>query len=146
MNPSTARALDRLLRQMERPARSRKSRFSTAPIVLALGLVLGYQLLSRLVPMVWSTMLPGGLEQARTFRGWPGLVWRLAVACHADFAGVLVVLGGIAAAGVFLSTWVRPLRFLVWLAAVASILIDAGIVFVTMRTALDATARAAGLS
>lgn len=145
MNPSTAQALDRLLRQMSRPPRARKSRFSTAPLILALGLALGYQLTSRLVPMVWGSMLPGGLDQARFFRGWPGLVWASSVRCHRDFPGVAAVLAVIGGVGLLLSTVVRPLRPIVWLMAVATIAIDAGIVYVTLRTAIEATAQSAGM-
>jgi hypothetical protein len=143
VNPSTARALDRLLRQMDRPPR--RPRFSTAPLVMGLGLVLGYQLLVRLVPRVWSTTLPGGLAQARFLRGWPGLVWRLAWFCYYDFRTVLVIGGLLVAGAIVVSGWLRPLRFLVWLAAVGVILADAGIVYVTLRTALEATAAASGI-
>jgi hypothetical protein len=38
MNPSTARALDRVLKQMSRPPRVRRSRFSLAAVALSLGL------------------------------------------------------------------------------------------------------------
>ncbi len=145
MNPSTDRAFERVLKAMSRPSRPRRSRFSTAPFVLALGLLLGYQLTSRLVPMVWGSMLPGGLDQARTFRGWPGLVWALAVACHRDVFGVVATLAGIAVAGFWLSMFVRPLRPLVWLMVVGTIAIDAGIVYVTLRAAIEATAQNAGL-
>ena len=143
MNPSTARALDRLLRKMERPRRRR--RFTTAPLVLALGLVVGYQLLVRLVPQVWSTTLPGGLAQARFFRGWPGLVWHVALFCHRNFSTVLLVGGLLVAGAIVVGGWLRPLRFLVWLAAVAVILADAGIVYVTLRIALVATAADSGI-
>lgn len=145
MNPSTARALDRVLRQMSRPPRARKTRFSTAPIVLALGLVVGYQLTARLVPKYWAAMLPGGLDQARFFRGWPGLLWASSVRCHLDFPGSAGLLAAIGASGFFLSTFVRPLRPVVWLMVAGTIAIDAGIVYVMIRTALEATARNAGI-
>ena len=38
----------------------------------------------------------------------------------------------------------RPLRPLIWLAAALLILLDAGIVYVTLRTAVEATAGAVG--
>ena len=59
MNPDAERTLQRFLEQSARPARRRAGRISTAPIVLGLGLLLGYQLLVRLVPLVWSATLPG---------------------------------------------------------------------------------------
>ena len=144
MNTSTERALDRLMRQMSRPALPRKSRFSTAPIVLALALFAGYQITARLVPMVWASMLPGGLDQARFFRGWPGLVFALALACHRNFVTVVGVLSAIGAVGFFVSTFARPLRPLVWLMAAATIGANAGIVYVTLVTAVEATAQQAG--
>ena len=145
MNPSAARAVDRLMRQMNKPPRARKSRFSIAPVILALGLVLGFQLLSRLVPHVWESMLPGGLDQARQFRGWAGLVWASAVHCHRDSTGAIAILATIGGVGFLLSTFVRPLRPIVWLMAIATIGVDAGIVYVTLRTAIEATAQQAGI-
>ena len=128
-----------------KPARPRRSRFSIAPVILASGLVVGHQLLTRLVPMVWGSMLPGGLMQARTFRGWAGLVWNVAVWMHGDFAGTAVVLGSIAGVGFLVAMFARPLRPLVWLAAVAVIGLDAGIVYVALRAAIEATAMNAGI-
>ncbi len=140
MNPSTSRALDRLMKQACRPPRARGSRFSTAPVVLALALFSGYQITARLVPMVWASMLPGGLDQARFFHGWRGLVFALALACHRDFVTATSVLVAIGAVGFFLSTFARPLRPLVWLMAATVIGINAGIVYVTLVTAVEATA------
>ena len=146
MNPSTARALDRVMRAMSRPPRRRRSGFSMAPIALALGLVIGYQLLARFVPMTWDAMLPGGLEQARFFRGWPGLVWGLSVRSHRDFATVAGTLAALGVAGFAVSVLARPLRPIVWLAALATVAADAGIVYVTLHTAYGVTMHAAGLS
>jgi sugar phosphate isomerase/epimerase len=36
--------------------------------VLTLGFILGYQLRVRLVPMVWSSLLPNSLDQAEGLR------------------------------------------------------------------------------
>lgn len=130
---------------MSRPPRARKSRFSMAPIMLGLGLALAYALVSRLVPMVWSSMLPGGLNQASTFRGWAGLVFAVALEAHRNFVGTVGFLCAIGAAGFLIATFARPLRPIVWLMAVAVIMIDAGIVYVTLRAAVEATAMQAGI-
>jgi hypothetical protein len=112
---------------------------------VAIGFVLGYQLLARLVPKVWATTFPGGLEQAGRLVGWPSLVWRLSTACRFHFLDVVIVMGVVTILAFAISTWLRPLRFLVWVAAVGLILIDAGILVVTIRTALTVTADASGL-
>jgi hypothetical protein len=145
MNPSTTKALDRILKQMSKPPRAPRSRFSIAPVILGIGLVVGYQLTSRLVPMVWGSMLPGGLDQARHFRGWPGLVWVLAVHCHRDFAGTVAILAAIGGLGLVMATLARPLRPIVWLMAAGVIAADAGIVYVTLRTSIEATAQNVGI-
>ena len=137
MNQSTARALDRLFRQMSRPPRVRKSRFSIAPVILALGLLLGHQLVWKLVPTYWGSQLPGGLNQARHFRGWSGLLWACVVVAHRDFTATVALLSVIAASGLLLSALCRPLRPIVWLMALAVIAIDGGIVYVMMRTAIE---------
>jgi hypothetical protein len=144
MKPSTQRAMDRLLRSMARPPRPRPRRLSLSAIYLALGLVLGYQLLVRFVPMVWGSLLPGGLTQANQLRGWPGVVWRLAIVAHVRFPAVATTLGIVGAAG-FLLGAIRPLRLLVWLAAVVVIAIDAGILILTLQTALAAGLQNAGI-
>lgn len=118
---------------------------SPAPIVLAIGLVMGFQLTSRLVPMVWESMLPGGLNQARFFHGWAGLLWNMALRTHYDFPFTLTVLIGIGLIGFVLSAAAKPLRPLVWLMAAAVIGINAGIIYVTLRTAIEAIAAKAGM-
>jgi hypothetical protein len=147
MNDKTLKALDRALDKLERASnrQQRRGRPSTAPIVLAIGLVLGYQLLVRLVPKVWASLLPGGLDQAAQFRGWPGLVARLSVTCQQNFTATIAVGAGIVIAAYLWGRWVRPLRFLVWLAALAVIVLDAGIIYVTLRSSMEATFEGAGI-
>ena len=107
--------------------------------MLAIGLILGDLMLTRLVPAVWESVLPHGLEQARTFRGWPGLVWHSAVYCHAYPQRVWVVIGAAVVASLIVSFGVRPLRFLVWLSAVGVIVINAGILYITLQTSMSST-------
>jgi len=141
MNPDqeTFRKLDRLLTRLERSGRRPRSRFPLAAIYLTLALILGYQLLVRFVPMVWASLLPGGLAQAESFRGWPGLIYRLGWICHHHFQQVLLVLGGISLAGFVLSRGPWPARAMVWLTAVGLVLVDAGIVFVAIMTCVNLT-------
>jgi hypothetical protein len=89
-------------------------------------------------------MLPGGFEQALRLGGAPSLLARLAWLVHVRSANTAVILGVVAVSGFVVSTFLRPLRFLVWLAGVAALLLDAGIVIVTLHTALVATAAEAG--
>jgi hypothetical protein len=135
----TLRKLDRLLNQLERKAnRPRpRSRFPMAAIYLTLALILGYQLLVRFVPMVWSSLLPDGLAQAADLPGWPGLIYRLGWICHNRSVPVLATLGGISLAGFVLSRGPWPFRVLVWLAAVGCVFLDAGIVFVAIMTCVN---------
>ncbi len=116
-----------------------------APIILGFGLLVGYPLTARLVPMVWGSMLPGGLEQASHFYAWPGLLWAMAVYTHDHFLGTVAILSGIGGVGFLMSTFMRPMRPLVWLMALTTIGIDAGIVYVTLRVAIEATAQHAGM-
>ena len=117
-----------------------------APVALALAVLVGYQIVARFVPMTWASILPGGLEKARFFRGWPGLIWALSVQSHRNLPGTAGTLAAIVAIGFGLSLFARPLRPVVWLVALAAVLADAGIVYVTLRVAVEATAREAGLS
>ncbi|WP_406695387.1 hypothetical protein V5E97_30620 [Singulisphaera sp. Ch08] len=135
----TLRKLDRLLNQLDRKVRRPRSRFPMAAIYLTLALILGYQLLVRFVPMVWSTLLPEGLAQAENLSGWPGLIYRLGWICHTHYELVLVALGCISIAGFVLSWGPWPARVLVWLAAVGFVLVDAGIVFVAIMTCVNLT-------
>lgn len=146
MNPDTLRSLDRALDRLERQAGRPRRRFSTSPFVLGIGLAVGDVLLTRLVPMVWASLLPGGLEQAATLRGWPALVWRAAVYCHVHQGPVQAAIGVAVVVSLLLSFMGgRPLRIVVWLCAVGVILADAGILVVTIQSSLSATAADVGL-
>jgi hypothetical protein len=144
LNPSTERALNRLLKKMERPTRRPRGRLSIAPLILGFGLAVMYLLLTRLVPAVWSQFLPGGLDQAQQFRGWPGLVWSAAKARYYNSTSTAIWMGGAVLGSMLLSVLLRPLGILVWLAAIVVIGLNAGIVYVTMRIAIEAMAQGAG--
>ena len=115
----------------------RRGGFSTAPIVVAAGLILGYQLLVRLVPSVWANILPGGFDQAAALPGGAPMVWRLAWYCHLRFLNVAVGVGVL----VLIALWLghRPMtRPLAWLMAVATIGLDAVILILTLKGGMDA--------
>lgn len=141
MTDPTLKALDRALRRLGREPRRRRTGSLRGPIYLTIGLSLGFVLLARFVPLVWSATLPGGLAQVGELSGLPGLIWRLGFICRERSAQTLIVLGGIAVVGLAASRGPLPLRFLVWLAAAGVILLDAGIVFVAVMTSLQATLR-----
>jgi hypothetical protein len=145
MKQEALRSLDRILARMERRARRPRWRFSTAPIVLALGLVTADVLLAWLVPMIWDSILPHGLDEARTLRGWPALVWRGAVFCHYRQPMVQGAVAVVSVTALLIGSRSRPLRWLVWLCAAGVILLNAGILVVTINTGLRATAAAAGV-
>jgi hypothetical protein len=145
MNPEARKALDRIQRGLDRRERRARGRVSTAPLILALGLLLADVLLAYLVPMIWESLLPQGLEQADRLGGWPGLIWRGAVYCRLQQRAALLGIAVAAVAGALAGRLGRPLRFAVWLSAVGVILLDAAILIVTIRTSLRLTAAAAGL-
>lgn len=130
-----ARALEQL--HASHPRKRARGGFSTAPIVLAGAIVLGYQLLVRLVPSLWAELLPGGFETGRFLPGAPRLVWWTAWQCYGRFP---VVLGG--AIGVTLvAGWMsrRPAtRWVAWLGALGAIAVDAAILFVAIKAGMDA--------
>lgn len=144
MTRDALKSLDRILDRMERRGRRPRARVTTAPVVLAAGLVLAYLLLTRLVPVLWESLLPHGLEQAAGLRGWPGLVWRAAVFCHWHPRAVWTAIGATLVTGLLVGGLARPLRVLVWLAAVGVIVADAGILVIALQTSLKLTVDAAG--
>jgi hypothetical protein len=137
MNQETLRKLDRVLNRLDRDTRRPRSKSPLAAIYLTLALIVGYQLLVRFVPMVWSALLPEGLAQAEDLRGWPGLIYRLGWICQDRFGPVLVTLGAVSIAGFVLSRGPWPARVIVWLAAAGLVLVDAGIVFVAVMTCVN---------
>jgi len=139
MNERTLRKLDRLLERLDRQGRRPRRAFPLSAIYLALGLVLGYQLLVRFVMLVWAALLPGGLARTEFLSGPPALVWRLSLFCHDNFEKVLMILGAVGITGLVLARGPWPARLLAWLAAVGVVLADAAIVLVTIKTCLDAT-------
>jgi hypothetical protein len=145
MNKKEMRALERAMSRLARPPKRRASWFSLAPIYLALGLIVGFALLVIFVPMLWSALLPGGLEQTERLFGLPALVWRLSLLLRLRSQTAVMILAGLAVSGFVVSTILRPLRFLVWLAAIGVVVLDAGILIVTIKTALEATMHGAGM-
>ena len=137
MKDDVQKALDRMEAALDRPARKSRRGFSTAPIVVAGGLTLAYQLLTRLVPALWANILPGGFEEGARSRGLPFLVWQMAWYCHLRFPVVLVVSGLIVvfSFGFGRNPMTRPLA---WLMAVAVILLNAAILFIALRTGMAA--------
>jgi len=136
MNPSTEKALNRALRAMERARRPRRG-FTLTPLVTALGCAVAYVLLTYLLPRVWAATLPGGLDSAMRLRGWPGLAWRLAVVAHRHFGGFCVVSGILVLASTLLTRAGALGRLLAWLLAVATVLVNGGILYVTIRVPVD---------
>jgi hypothetical protein len=137
MKDELQHALDRMDAAIARPARKRARGFSTAPFVVAIGLILGYQLLTKLVPRVWANILPGGFDQGRFLQGGPNLVWRLAWFCHLNFPVAVTVVGVVTIVSVLVArtAWTRPIA---WLMAVGVILLNAAILIITLKAGMDA--------
>jgi hypothetical protein len=135
------------LEKLSRPKNRRRGsmRLSLAPFYLGMALLVGHQLLLRFVPMVWSATLPGGLQQAHFLRGWGGLLWAFCVLFYLRFNQVALILFGVWAIALVLSLANRYLRLLVWLVAFAVVMLDFGILIVTLETALHSGMREVGI-
>ena len=144
MNPQLKKTLEKLQRETGR-RRPSGSRFSTAPFVLTLGLIMADVMLTTLVPVLWETLLPGGLDQADTLRGLPGLDWRGAILCHRRQSAVRIAIAVVAVVSLLATSRGRLPRAAVWLASVAVLLLNATILVVTLQASLRATAASAGL-
>ncbi len=144
MNPATLKSFERMLDRMERQGKRSHRRFTASPFVLILGLLLANTLLTRLVPMIWETTLPGGLDQVGSFRGWPALLWHFVLLARMHqmlFLGTIAVVGLIALAGSYRSRWVR---LCVWLGSLTVIALNAGIIALALRTSMMAAESAFG--
>jgi hypothetical protein len=80
-------------------------------------------------------MLPGGLTQAATFRGVPGLVYRLARWAYGDFGRVVLVIVAAVVGSVLVGRLGWVFRFGVWVAAIGVVLLDALLLVVILRVA-----------
>jgi hypothetical protein len=144
-NPERRDKALKALEQLSRaPRRRRGLRLSLAPFYLGMGLIVAHQLLVRFVPMVWSATLPGGIEQAHTLRGWGGLLWSVCMLVYMRFNQVAPILTGAWIIALLASLMNRYLRLLVWVAAVAVVMLDFGILAITLETALRAGMREIG--
>lgn len=132
--------LDRMMRSLERSSRRGRKRFTLAPITLGLALLVGIALLTELLPRVWSTVLPGGLDQAAHFRGWPGLTLSVAVLLYRNRWVAIGVVAALVVAGMPVASRSGPARWAFRLMAFAAVLGDFGIVYVILSSALEATA------
>lgn len=137
MSDPTRHALDRIEQTLNRSGKRRKLGFSTGPIVLASGLILAYQLLVRLIPSLWSEILPGGFGQGAMLSGWSRVIWQVAWFCHLRFPIVLVGTVVLSLVGVLLSRHPTT-RPLVGIMAVSTIVLDAAILVIALKTGMDA--------
>ncbi len=145
MNPANLKAFDKILARMERRANRSTRRFTASPVVLTLGLILADVLLTRLVPLMWDAMLPGGVEQAFQFRGWAGLLWSVVLVCRKSQREIRIGIGVIAFLALVLSYRFRSIRVLVWLSAAGVIALNAAILVLTLRTSMAASPLNQGL-
>jgi hypothetical protein len=145
VDPNSLRSLERALDRIDRASRRSGRRFPVSALTLGIGLGLGFLLLTRFVPMLWGSLLPHGLDQAAALRGWPGVVWRAAVLAHVNQRAALAAIAGVSALGLVVGYHVRPVRWALWLAAVAVMVLDAAILALTLATAWAAAAGEAGL-
>jgi hypothetical protein len=142
----THRQIQALLRQaalrteaaFASPARRarRARRAGLAPWVAAFGLVAAERFVHRLAPAIWDATLPGGLAQAQAFRGPAGLLFRL---MQTPAPPLAVALAAAAVAGLVLATIARLswiLRVLVWVGALGVILLNIGLLALTLQTAV----------
>ncbi len=136
MNPSTEKALQRALRAMERSHRPPR-RFTLTPLLTAFGCGMSYVLLTSLLPRVWATALPGGLDAAGRLQGWPGLIWHLALFAYAHFFAVMVSFGLIFLGTTLLTKAGGIGRLLAWLVAVSTVLVNGSILYMTLRVPVD---------
>jgi hypothetical protein len=138
MNRRSRDLLKRFAAAAGRSRRRARRRFSLAPITLGLALGVGLVWLAMMLPRVWAATLPGGLVQAAAFGGWPGLVWDAAVAAHRYFAAIGGAIVGLTILGLPLASRSGAIRWGFRLLAMLAVLLDFGLVFVTMRVALAA--------
>ena len=136
MNPATWKSFDRMLHTMERRNQRPKRKFTTSPVVLGRGLALSYVMLRQVVPALWEVILPDGLSQVPQFRGWPGLVRDASLYSQAHGPFILATILAVSVFAFVVSSTSRVLRGVVWLLAVGAIALNAGILFVTIRTAM----------
>jgi hypothetical protein len=144
MNERSHQLLKAFAAEGLRTGRRRRRRFSMAPITLGLALLVGVVWLTELLPRVWEATLPGGLAQAASFRGWPGLLWSLAVGAHRNRGPLLGGIAAVALVGLALARSSTAFRWGFRLLALAAVLLDVGLVFLTMRIALAASGGFAG--
>jgi hypothetical protein len=147
MNDHTLKSLDRALDRVERSLdrQRRQPRFTTAPFVFGVALILGYQLLVRLVPTIWSGLVQQGVGQAGKFGPWAKQVIALSRFCQQNF---IVAAGFIAMAtfaAIVISRGGMLMRFLVSLIAVATILLDVGIIYVVVGAGIESAMNGAGM-
>jgi hypothetical protein len=145
MNDQARKTLERIEQEFGSPRRRPRRGFSMSLVVFALGLILADVLLTMLVPRIWVSVLPHGLDTAAHFVGWPRLVWQAAVFCHYRQRVVQVGIVVAVLLGLMVSASGRPGRILVWLSAVGVIVLNALVMIITIKAALNVTAAAAGI-
>ena len=134
MNHQGHTSLGRVIARLERRRRRARRRPTTAPLVLAAGLVLSDLLLVRLVPGVWPALL--ATDPGESLRGWPLAVWQTSGLAGRFQPLILAALAVLTIVTFVLASRSRALRYLTWAAAAAVVVADAGIVWATLQACL----------
>ncbi|MGE3818732.1 MAG: hypothetical protein AB7I30_04805, partial [Isosphaeraceae bacterium] len=105
-------------------------------VPLSLGLLVGHQLLARLVPKVWSAAWYEGTW--RSFGSFRRMIWQLSTLVQGRDTSILWGIAALALVTLVLGYRSAMARRLLWVSSVVVILLDAGIVLATFRTSLEA--------
>jgi hypothetical protein len=138
MKPKDLASLNRLLSQLDRRSRRSQRRFTTAPIVLALGLILADCLLLGLVLPVWPSVMSSASTDG--LGGIHRLVWHLAEYCQDDQKKVQVGILVVSVLTLVMSYRMKSIRLLAWLAAVGVVAVDAVILLTTFLACIQSAA------
>ena len=114
---------------MPEPAKMlRRSRFTLAPLYLAAGLVVGFLVLTQMIPAMNSVLNPRLEIKHERSDSWHKAVLRISdwACAHRSFCIMVVVIGVVA--GFIAPLWFRSMRYFVWGMALVVFLIDVALV------------------
>jgi hypothetical protein len=103
------------------------ARFTLGSLYLAAGLVVGFLVLTKMLPAM-NTIVDEKVTSQQSGGGWHAIVLKLSSWVCAHQSVCMVAIAIIAVGGFVIPFLIRPMRYLVWAAALAVFLFDVALV------------------
>jgi hypothetical protein len=110
------------------PKKPKPARFTLGSLYLAAGLVVGFLVLTKMIPAMNTIVDDKAVPRQSDSGGWHAIVIELSRWTSSHQQLCIAAIAIVAIAGIVLPFLIRPMRYVVWAAALAIFLLDVALV------------------